>query len=281
MRVRLNSSGMSLIEVMIGLAIMGVVTAGMVAMLDQGNRGTLSLQQKIEVLQVQQDVFRDLGEPTICGCNFDPTKNLSNGSPLTFDSTNLAAASITLSSLYATCVGNVPGNPIARTGLPLSPAVPSVVVSRIRLAGITATGAGGYRGDIQIEFDPDKMILLRKPAHVTIGFQVDATIPTQTRILGCSTSVSGAGGSGGGTFECPPLSVSPVSAAYTLPRAPLGAYIMINLAPGNPDPFQFIPAPPTSCGMNYYKCGITGPATAPTTTWVPQSTTACEPSSGA
>jgi len=180
---------------MIGSAISGMMMAGITSMLYHGNLGVKALQEKIDILQTQQDLLRDLADSAICGCNFDPSKNTSNGSALTFDSTDLASAAINLKTLYSACVANVPGRPLATVGQPLNGSPSRLQVESIELAKLEPTGTGLYKGQLKIKFDSSKMALSRKPATVSISLAVDTTIAAQARITGCSatTNPSGAG----------------------------------------------------------------------------------------
>ncbi len=209
---------------MVAVAIMGVVIAGITTVMDNGNREAKSLQQKIEILQAEQDIMRDLSDPSICGCNFDATKNTANGSPLTFD-IGSSASQINLTRLYASCINDVPGLPVAIAGATLPGTQTGVAVSTIRLRNFQSTGTGRFRAELEMAFDHNSLELSRRPASVNVTLNADVTNPSAARVTSCSTSrdPSGAGG-GVGNFSCPSVPLSLGYGLTSLPEAPAGMY---------------------------------------------------------
>ncbi len=231
---------------MVAMAVMGILTAGLMTVMDTGNKEVKSLQQKIEILQAEQEIMRDLSDPGICACNFDPAKNTANGAPLTFDTAN-TASQISLKQLYATCVSNVPGTPIAAEGQRLPGTGTGVTVSTIRMRGFTPTGTGRYRAQIEVAFDSDSLELSRRPA--TIPITLNATGNPAT-ITGCSTGkdVAGIGGGAGAGGGCPAATLNYYGPmGPNLPDAPPGTFYSVGTGTYSMNQ--------STCG-DYYLCDI-------------------------
>lgn len=214
-------------QVMVAVAILGVVIAGTTSFMDTSNRDAKSLQQKLEILQSTQDIMRDLSDPAICACNFDPTKNTANATALRFDSTN-PSSFIQLPQLFATCIGGVPGMPIFIAGQKIPGSQSQLTVESIRLQNFVATGTGRFRGDLEIAFNKDSLVMGRKPASVNLSVMADVSNPAQARITSCTSGrdVAGSGG-GGSATTCPAGPVQWGMTQFQTPEAPAGTFLIL------------------------------------------------------
>ena len=201
---------------MVAVGVMGIVIAGLTTVLDNSNREVKSLQQKFEILQTQQDLMRDLSDPGICACNFDPTKNVTNAATLSFDTTN-PDSMMSSPNLFATCIGGVPGSPLITIGQPLPGSQAGLKVKTIQMKEFVATGTGRYRARIEVAFDASSLKIARKPASVNVSVVADVSNPAQAKITSCTAGkdigASGAcpagtysamgGATGTHKFDCP------------------------------------------------------------------------------
>lgn len=221
-----NSHGSALVMVMAGVAITGIMVAGITTLIVNGQRETQSLAQKLEILQIQQTVMGDLADSTVCGCNFDPTKNTTNGAPLTFNSNAPSSSSINLSTLYSGCNAGQPSNPTLKVGQPVPGSQSGLAIASVQLTDIQPTGApGGFRGQLQVSFDRSKMVISRHPASVALNFQADVGNPGAAKIIGCA---AGAGASGSGGGGAPVTNCIKYTGSFTSPycsrRIPTGGF---------------------------------------------------------
>ncbi len=223
-----NQRGSSLIQVMVGVAVMGIVIAGFTTFMDTGNREAKSLQQKLEILQTQQDLMRDLSDPALCACNFNSTINTANAANLFFDTTN-PNSKITLPNLFTTCVGGTPGNPLIAVGENLPGSQGGLRVGSIEMKEFVATGTGRYRAKIEVGFAADSLKMGRKPASVNVSVVADLANPTQARVTSCTAGKDIMGSGGGLGTVCPATTINPymphpLLPSYVIPEAPVGTF---------------------------------------------------------
>src|SRR5262245_8337329 len=128
-----NERGFSLVEVLVGLAIVTVMMAAFGSFMDSSSRSTKGLTQKMEILQLQQEILGDLANASVCGCNLDQAKN-GAAAALNFNSNlapaQLKAAQFSLGTLFAACnaAGNAPANPTVVGGQKLQGSLTGLVV---------------------------------------------------------------------------------------------------------------------------------------------------------
>ena len=212
--------GFSLVGSLAAIAIASVAMTAITTMLYSAQRETKSVAQKLEILQLQQVLISDLASSTMCGCNFDPTKNTGNPA-LNFDLSNPATASINMPNVYSSCVGGVPSNPTVIAGQLLPGTQGGLRVQDARLTNITATAPGSYRGDFIVNFEASAMVIARQPAKVVINFSADVTNPALAKITNCSSGAT-SGGGGGTSGTC-----AYVACAFTGPcTCPAGSKML-------------------------------------------------------
>lgn len=256
-------------QVMVAVAILGVVIAGTTSFMDTSNRDAKSLQQKLEILQSTQDIMRELSDPAICACNFDPTINIGNAAALRFDSTN-PSSFIQLPQLFATCVGGVPGMPIFIAGQRIPGSQSQLTVESIQLKNFVATGTGRFRGNLEIEFNKDSLVMGRKPASVNLSVMADVSNPAQARITSCTSGRDVAGGGTGSATMCPESPMPwGIAGQLTIPAAPVGTFFVLT-GTGNAG----LTAREPGCGSTYAFCDyiIQNP---PTVAWTTPSSAPC------
>lgn len=238
---------------------MGVLVAGMTTFMDNSNREAKTLQQKLDIVQTEQDLMRDLSDPALCACNFDPTKNTAFANLLSFNASD-ANSRIELPQLFGTCVNGVPGSPIAIQGQKVPGSQSGLVVGHIRLQKFEDVGTGRFRAELEVGFDSGSLLMGRKP--VTVGMSIQATTAGgQSTITACTTGrdIASVGTVPG---DCPPTPVNNLMALNaTIPSAPVGtyAYLGYNFPGGGqrPEPTVFLTAFEPSCGNPFFRCDYT------------------------
>lgn len=246
-------------QVMIGTALLGVMISGVASVLDNSNRTTKALQQKLEILQATQDIIRELSDVAICACNFDPLKNTANAAKLAFDS-NSAGAVIEIPQLFATCVNDVPGMPLFEKGKKLAGSQ-SLIVESIRMKNIVATGTGRFRGELEVAFDKESMVLGRKPASMNLSLVADVTNPGAAKIVSCSSAK--AAGHAGLATSCAEAAVKNYEYSYSAPEAPFGAHFLVSTIGSGGS----LSAEKPGCGQPYLICTY-GSQSPRTTAWL-------------
>jgi hypothetical protein len=177
--------------------------AALTTMVTNAQRDTKILSQKLEILQLQQEITGNFANSTICGCNFDPTKN--TGEPvnhLRFNTTNATAlknSTVTLTNLYSACNSGSPTNAIARANQPLPGTQSALRVSNIALSNMRQVSPGDYTADLSINLNPASLVMPLHSPTVQIHFQANTATPAQSTITGCSVTSTGGGAGGGGS----------------------------------------------------------------------------------
>lgn len=193
--------GQSLIQVMVSVAIMGILMSVFMTMMKDHSRSTQALTEKFAALDLQQLMTTSLADGAVC------KYVLNNPTVLTFDSTLLTPSTpqiITLPDpdsagnrprLYTSMLPSAPSMPgpvIAEVSLPASPLANTLVVKSIQLK-ITSGSGTSYAGHWQVHFDPEKTIRPVKPVSVAVKLDADITVPASAKIVGCQKQGDAAG----------------------------------------------------------------------------------------
>lgn len=195
---KLNSTGFSILEVLISFAIMSIGLAAMLSLMSMQNKEIRANLEKLQALEVERVLISALNNGSTC------LHLVNNPAVLTFDSTAItpltpAVVTPTL-PIYANVVGGIPGPTVAQVGQPLSSEPGSLVVGSIDLK-ITSGSAGNYLGYWEVGFNHTKLVRPIKPIRVNMIFGADDSTVTAAKILSCN--LESAGGGGGGLTSCP------------------------------------------------------------------------------
>jgi len=192
-----NQRGQSITQVLIAVAIMGVVMAAFTSLIAIQMKESKALAEKLAALDLQQFLTASLADGSVCAYV------LNNPTVLTFDSTKPLPQTITLpdpdakgerATLFASILPGPPAAPgpaVARVGSIASVASNSLIVQSIQLQ-ITQGSAGSYAGNWLVSFDSSKTVRSIRPAAVAVKLTADITTPTSAKITSCqSGSASG------------------------------------------------------------------------------------------
>lgn len=187
-----DHSGQSLVQVLVSIAIFGVVISGMMSMFSIQNREIQGMKEKMAVADFQQSLIKSFSDSDLC------TKLVTQSSPLTFESNvalpggaNLPTIYIPMSVIPISTADSAPA--LAESGKPVSAISPNVVASSILnktfqiadVEGNAIGGVGAYRANFQVHFEQEKLVRTVKPASIKINLKTTGAGTTQT-IVACS-----------------------------------------------------------------------------------------------
>lgn len=158
--MKLNTKGLSIVEVLIAVGIMAIVGAAMISLISSQAKETRSLQEKLGLLDFEKLLISNFADGSICSYMLsDPSYDATN--PKTFDETQIGSATppeIILTKLIGSTTGTVSDtNSLAQAGNAL-PGHSSLVVDRIRITDIQDQGGNNYRASIEVSFNASKMV---------------------------------------------------------------------------------------------------------------------------
>lgn len=179
MRVIRSQSGQSLIQVLVGAGIMGVVMMGAMSMMTHQSRETRALAETLAAMDLQKTLIATIADGNICH------HILNNPTQRTFDSTSLSPTSpqvIRLNRIPISTAASAPS--VAEVGEKASSYSNSLIVNDIRL-NIKEGVGNTYLADWVVDFDSSKTVRQLRPVTVSARLIVDRTTPIATRIIAC------------------------------------------------------------------------------------------------
>jgi len=178
-------------QLVIGLAVGGILSAGMASFYSIAASSQNEVLQRFEVLDLRQQMQRTL-DVAVCACTLNPASNTTNSAPLTFDT----GGRIELDALYSACnTANppVPVEPFATKNAPAPGSQTGLRVSNIYLADLQPVGPAGSRqftGRFEMHFQSR---MARQPATVNVRVVAAPGGPPYT-VQSCTMVNSAAGG---------------------------------------------------------------------------------------
>jgi type II secretory pathway pseudopilin PulG len=182
-----NQRGQSLVQVLISVAIMGILMAAMATMQTSQQRENRALSEKLSALDLQRSMSSALASGTVC-------TYILNNPVVTFNSTLVAAGTAQVtpitSPLYASVVGGFPGPVLAQVG-------PAHFPNSLPIQSITLTVSSGsgtsFLGSIDVNFDQTQLTRSIHSASASVLLSVNATTPANATITSCAGVGGGSG----------------------------------------------------------------------------------------
>ncbi len=189
--MHINQNGQTLIQVLVSVAIMGIISVVFASMMVNQSRETQALEQKLASSDLEKTLIAALADGSVC------QYVLNNPHASTFNSTLVTPATpqtITLSGpLYASInnstTPSTPGPIVAQTGQPASAYSSSLIVNSIQLS-ITSGSGNTYLGNWLVGFDNTKTVRAIRPVSVSTTLTVDITNPAAAAITACQGKAS-------------------------------------------------------------------------------------------
>lgn len=175
---RFNEAGFSMVQVLIAIAISGMLAMGIATMMSNQNKEAKSLGEKVAIIDLSNLLMTTWTDPSVCTGQFSGT---------TLDTT-LVGSPTPLELNLTTVAGN--GSPIINAGDVVSPIAPGFKVSTIKVTRFTGSG-DDFNAVLQIDFQVTKNTRAHKPAMVRLKFKTDPSTPANAKaILACGGSNS-------------------------------------------------------------------------------------------
>lgn len=174
-----DQRGQSLIQVVIGAGIMGIVVMGAMTMVTYQTRETKALAEVLAAMDLQKVLVATIADGDVCH------HILNHPSQRTFDSTSVSPTNpqvLQVNRIPASTNATAPS--VVEVGAKASSYSSSLEVSEIRLD--IKEGAGNvYLADWVVDFDSSKTVRQVRPVTVSARLVVDRSTPTATRIIAC------------------------------------------------------------------------------------------------
>lgn len=188
-----SSRGQSLIQLLVGVAILSILMLAMSTMLSGIHRESRAINEKLAALDMERAMISSLADGSVC------KYVLNTPTPLTFNSGALPQT-ITLPepaagvkpALYSSILaGPTPGPIIAQVDASVSPLAPTMTVSSIQLQ-IMEGSSGSYKARWLVNFNDVTTSRALKPVSVGTTLSVDdVTNPAQATVSECMGVVMG------------------------------------------------------------------------------------------
>ena len=188
-----QSSGFSIVEVMVSFGIMSIGLLIFLTMIDTQNRLIESVSQKLTIRELQSELFSMTLNGGLCECLFRGHTLDTTALPIAW---NTFPLSIPISFLQppppipAPCVASG-GNLVPPVGNALTNS--KIKVQALTMTNIIALGGGAYSGSIAVNIDLTTSTLLLRPIMVPMRFTVNGLDPNNAKGL-AACGVSGGGG---------------------------------------------------------------------------------------
>lgn len=163
-----NAKGMSLVELLVVVGIMGFLALGMSTLFFNLQKESQSVKEKLASLEAEKALISVFSGDQLCGFTLtDGTVAQPTPNPQTFNVNTLATTVIPLNRIPLSVAPGAPN--LARVGEQIAPDLPSLVVQDIRLRNFIATGVPtSFLATVEITFDPTRTVRAVKPVSTQI-----------------------------------------------------------------------------------------------------------------
>ena len=181
-----NSSGFSIVEVLVALGIMSIVTMGMMTLITNQTKDIQGIDEKMALQGVQTQVSNVLSSSAFCGCFIGTTRTFDySASPKVWNTFPTSIAS----SYDGTCAAV--GAAFLTVGTNLSPRLLPTGMSLQNINETTA-GSGNFSANLILQFDQALLTNSRKSLSVPMYFSVNMADPVAARRLATCASAASA-----------------------------------------------------------------------------------------
>ena len=174
-RARIN--GFSLIELVVSIAVLGIVTLAVMTMLTNVTSENKFLSQKIDALDFAESLRSEMLNSGNCPCQF---------STVVIDASSATIPDVSLPQLTASCTAGAPV--IATPSAPLPGSANGLHVASIRFSGIAPTGnPNEFTGTFEVAFD--QTVRAMQPIKIRQRLSVDPAAPVNAKpVAACQSS---------------------------------------------------------------------------------------------
>lgn len=188
---KVSESGMSMIEVLVALGIVGFIIAALTAFMVSQQKESRALAEKLSVMDLQQLLISSLADGAVCTFLMTDDTQASNRSSRTINASSLANQKITLNKIPLRGQASSPS--VVELDMPVSALSPQLKAKSISIENLQGSG-DFYMADILVSFTSNGPRVLRPIAVKTI-LRTDPASPANAKVIvGCKNNVSGSGG---------------------------------------------------------------------------------------
>lgn len=169
-----NTNGFGLVQVIVSVAIMGILMMTVVSMMAGQSREVTSLTEKLAVNDLTQALTAAVSNSSTC--TFQLTQAgpwISSPVPVQFDASTIGTASppsINLNQVLAH--GSATAPPITSVGSPASPISGTAIVSAIQVTNINGpVGGNTFTANLQVNLDQTRLVRGLKPSSAQVVLQ--------------------------------------------------------------------------------------------------------------
>ncbi len=176
-----HNKGFSLVEILVITGIITVVGLAVAGMMANFSKQQRRLNEQLARTEVLNFVNQVINNSQSC------SSTLTSPIPFSFNASSLPASG---GGLPSGALLWKPGQAALSVGDLASPLTPSLVINGLSLVNIiNAGGADTWLGEIQVTFDPSKLVMALQPIKVRILINTDPASPINAKVvLGCGSS---------------------------------------------------------------------------------------------
>lgn len=179
--VLLNTRGQSLVQTLVAAGILSIILSAMTAATVNMHKSNKLLSQKLEVLDLKNQLQSTFLNPDTCTCQLNPTLNSGNSTNLKFDST-IATSSMNLKQLKSACAPSA--SELVKEDSPLLGTQTGLRVSSVLMTNIQATGnTDEYIGTIEVRLQGETLAGPLAPLRFLQKFYGDPVSPANAKTV--------------------------------------------------------------------------------------------------
>lgn len=189
-----NQIGISLVELLLVVGLMGFVALGMSSLFFNLQKESRSLKEKLATLELEKDLLNTISGDQLCSFTLTSSTVIHPViNPQSFNSTTLPATNLQLSRIPLTIVPGAPN--LIQVGQPVAPDVPSLTVETIQLTNFLPTGSPtAYMASLEVRFNGANLVRGLRPISTILTLQTTAPDGAgNVTVTGCGSASSGTG----------------------------------------------------------------------------------------
>lgn len=167
--LRSQQAGMSLIELMVSLGVMGIMTMGMLSFFAMQNREYRSLQESLAKLDLESSLIKSFASSGICTFVLaDPSQSATGSAPNrskdaidASSDTTVGATEIFLKKIPTSA--SITAESLVTAGGTASVNSPSLKVKSLKFINFRLVGVDQLTADFRVDFDPASSVLALAP----------------------------------------------------------------------------------------------------------------------
>ena len=182
--MKIGNEGQGLIQTLIALGVTAIVIATMATATVNMQKSNKLLSQKLEVMDLKNQLQTTFLNPDNCTCQLNPAVNTGNAANLVFNSTQ-NNASMNLKELKAACLPT--SQVLVQESAPLLCTQTNLKIQSVRMTDIQPTGnTEEYIGNIEIQYQLDSLAGPLAPLKFRQKFYGNPASPPQAKtVLSC------------------------------------------------------------------------------------------------